>query len=129
MFGSVVLALGALFFLFSSAGAGIAPAAFADRLGLNTADAGGRNEIRAQYGGFFLAVALICAGALVGAVAQQTALIVLVVLFGGVFAGRLAALALNGGAAGYGRAIVALHLVDAGGLALALAALVIDARG
>jgi hypothetical protein len=47
-------------------------------------------------------------------------------VFGGLFAGRLVSLALNGGVADYGATILALYAIDAIGLALAIAALVLD---
>jgi len=47
----------------------------------------------------------------------------MIVIFGGLIAGRLVSLALDGGIAGYGPTIRALHAIDAIGLALAIAAL------
>jgi hypothetical protein len=109
---TAVLGAGVLFCLATSLSSATSPAKFAERLGLAVANAGGVNEIRAQYAGFFLAVALACAGALIGVVPRAIALAVLVVVFGGLFAGRLAALALNRGLKGFGRTIIALHVID-----------------
>jgi hypothetical protein len=128
-FGTAVLVIAGLFCLLTTWSSGAAPARFAEQLGLRIADAGGYNEIRAQYAGFFLAVALICAASLIGAVSRQAAFIVLVVVFGGLIAGRLAGLALNGGVAGYGPTIRALYAIDSIGFALAAAALFVDGRG
>jgi hypothetical protein len=128
MFGTIVLALAMLFFLYTSWRSGTAPAEFAERLGLSVANAGGYNEIRAQYAGFFFAAALACMASLAGAMPRQAAFIVLAVIFGGLLAGRLVSLALNGGIAGYGHTIVALYAIDASGLALAVTALVLQQR-
>jgi hypothetical protein len=128
MFGSIVLMIAALFFLLTTWTSGSAPAEFATRLGLNITNAGGYNEIRAQYAGFFLAAALACAASLVGVVPRQAAFIVLIVVFGGLFAGRLVSLVVDGGVAGYGSTIVGLHAIDAIGLALGITALALENR-
>jgi hypothetical protein len=128
MFGTIVLAIAALFFLLTAWRSGSAPAEFAARLGLNIATAGGYNEIRAQYAGFFLASALVCTASLVGVVPRQAAFMLLIVAFGGLFAGRVVSLVVDGGVAGYGSTIVGLHAIDAIGLALAIAALVLEHR-
>jgi len=52
MFGTIVLVIATLFFLYTAWSSGIAPVEFAERLGLAAANAGGYNEIRAQYAGF-----------------------------------------------------------------------------
>lgn len=104
----------------------MAPARFAERLGLAIANTGGYNEIRAQYAGFFLAVAVVCGASLAGVVSRQAAFVVLIVVFGGLIAGRLASLALDGGAAGYGPTIRSLYLIDGIGFTLAIAALAVD---
>ena len=78
------------------------------------ANTGGYNEIRAQYAGFFLAIAVVCGASLAGVVSRQAAFVVLAVVFGGLIAGRLASFALDGGAAGYGRTLV---LMEIGGTA------------
>jgi len=128
-FGSIVLAIAALFCLWTAGISGMKPRAFAARLGLTVANPGGENEVRAQYAGFFLAVGAVCAAALAGLAPRQAALIVLAVVFGGLIAGRLASLALNRGVAGYGPTIRALYAIDCVGFALAVAALVIERAG
>jgi hypothetical protein len=128
MFGTIVLAISTLFFLYTTWMSGTAPAEFGERLGLTVANPGGYNEIRAQYAGFFLAAALVCMASLAGAVPRQASYTVLAVIFGGLLAGRLVSLALDGGMAGYGRTIVALYAIDASGLALAVAALALQHR-
>jgi hypothetical protein len=127
LFGTVVLVVGGLFFLLTAWSSGTAPASFANRLGLAIADAGGLNEIRAQYAGFFLAAALACGGALAGWLPRQAGFLVMMVIFGGLIAGRVLSLALDGGMAGYGPTIRALYVIDAVGLGLAIAALAFSA--
>src|SRR5215470_106211 len=113
LFGTTVLVAGTFFFLLTTWSSGTAPQQFAARLGLAVADAGGVNEIRAQYAGFFLAAALVCGAALVGFVARQSALVVIAVIFGGLIGGRLASLAIDRSVAGYGATIRALLVIDA----------------
>jgi len=126
IFGTGVLAVGGLFSLFTTWTSARAPARFAAGLGLGLANPGGYNEIRAQYAGFFLAVAAACAAALLGFVPRRAAFLVLAVVFGGLIAGRLASLAIDGGIAGYGPTIRTLYAIDSLGFALALTALAID---
>jgi len=122
LFGTAVLVVGGLFLLTTWSSA-TAPGQFAAKLGLAIVDAGGSNEIRAQYAGFFLAAALMCGAALASWLPRQAAFLVMIVIFGGLIAGRIASLALDGSMAGYGPTIRALYAVDAIGLALAIAAL------
>jgi hypothetical protein len=126
LFGTFVLALCGLFFLLTTWRSAAEPAAFAARLGLGVANAGGVNEIRAQYAGFFFAAALLCGAALVGLVApRQSALLAVAMIFGGLIGGRLASLAIDRSVAGYGATIRALLVIDAVGFALAVAALML----
>jgi len=130
VFGTLVLVTAALFSLFTTWTSATAPAAFAEQLGLSIANAGGTNEIRAQYAGFFLAVAIACVASIAGVVPRQSVYLILVVVFGGLITGRAASLLLNHGMSGYGPTIMALYAIDATGLALSLAALSFDgARG
>jgi hypothetical protein len=126
IFANTVLVINVLFCLLTAWSSASAPDGFAARLGLGILDAGGLNEVRAQYSGFFLAVALACATSLGGVLNRQAALVVLVVVFGGLFAGRIVSLALNAGVSGYGPTILALHVIDVIGLGLAAAALALD---
>ena len=128
-FGAGVLVVAVAFCLITTWNAGMAPAAFAERLGLTVANPGGSNEVRAQYAGFFLAVAVACIAALAGAMPRETSYIVLAVVFGGLIVGRLASLGLDGSMAGYTQTIVALYAIDALGCALAVIALVLDRSG
>ena len=125
-FGTAVLVINILFFLLTTWSSATAPESFAAKLGLGIVNAGGINEVRAQYSGFFLAAALVCTASLFGLLSRQTSFVVLGAVFGGLFAGRLVSLALDGGVAGYGPTILALYAIDAIGLALAVAAYVLD---
>jgi hypothetical protein len=120
---TLYLTLTAIFFLASGAYAMSRPQAFAAALDLTTLRAGGLNEVRAQYGGFFLALGLACALAALGIVEPRLGLGAAALTFGGVIAGRLLGLAIDRSAAGYGASIRTLFLVDAAGCALAVAAL------
>ena len=126
MFGSTVLVLGLLFCLLTTWSSATAPESFAGRLGLNIANAGGINEIRSQYAGFFMAVAIVCALSLAGMLSRQASFVVLATVFGGLIAGRFVSLAMNGGVEGYGRTIIALFAIDSIGFASAVASLVLD---
>jgi hypothetical protein len=125
-FGMAVLVAATLFCLLTAWVSAMAPGAFAERLGLAIANAGGMNEIRAQYAGFFTAAALVCAASLGGMLPRPAAFILLAAIFGGLIAGRLVSLALNGGVAGYSPTILSLYVIDSVGLALALTALALD---
>jgi hypothetical protein len=127
-FGTCVLVVSALFCLLTTWTSATAPGGFAERLGLVIANAAGANEIRAQYAGFFLAVASVCAISLAGAVSRQSAYLVLAVVFGGLIFGRLVSLALNGGIAGYTPTILALYAIDSLGFVLAVTAIAVDGQ-
>jgi len=62
----------------------------------------GLNDIRAQYGGFFLAAALVNGLALLGMPPRRASFIVDAVVFGSLITGRIASLAIQGGMNGYG---------------------------
>lgn len=122
IFGTAVLGISALFALATSIDSFVAPRRFGGRLGFAIAGADGLNEVRAQYGGFFLAVAMAGLAGLLGVIPRQAALIVTGTVFGGLILGRLVSLALDGGARHYNPTIKALFFVDSTGLALSLAA-------
>lgn len=127
-FGTFVLVIVTLFFLFTAWSGGVAPQEFGRRLGLIVANADGYNEIRAQYAGFFLASAAMCIAALAGGVPRQSVFILLSVTFGGLIAGRLTSLVLNRGLTGYGPTILALHIIDAIGFALTITAIMVNRK-
>lgn len=122
-FGTFVLTLASLFGILTAWLAAMRPGNFAARLGLAISNAGGINEVRAQYGGFFLAVSLVCIATLFGGLSRQTAFIVLIVVFAGLISGRLVSLVLNHGTSGYPPTILALYAIDSIGLLLSLIAL------
>src|SRR5215472_17249126 len=106
IFASTVLAFLAAFALLTSYSAFRAPKLFAEQLGLDVAGADGLNEVRAQYGGFYLVVAAVGALALVGRVLMSSALLVTTVIFGGLILGRIASLVLDGGWSKYRRGMI-----------------------
>jgi hypothetical protein len=125
-FGALVLVAAAAFCLATAWRSFTAPEQFARQLGMTLSNAGGFNEIRAQYAGFFFAMACVCGAALRGLFARDYAFVVLATLFGGLIGGRLISLAINRGIGGYGPTILALYGVDTAGCGLALAALALD---
>jgi hypothetical protein len=125
-FGTAVLVVAVLFCLLTTLSSAANPEAFAGRLGISLSNAGGINEIRAQYAGFFLATGIVCALSLSVVLPRQVSFVLLSAIFGGLFFGRLVSLVLNGGFSGYSATIRSLYAIDAVGLALALAALVYD---
>lgn len=122
-FGTFVLTLASLFGILTAWLAAMRPGNFAARLGLAISNAGGINEVRAQYAGFFLAVSLVCIATLFGGLSRQTAFIVLIVVFAGLISGRIVSLVLNHGTSGYPPTILALYAIDSIGLLLSLIAL------
>jgi hypothetical protein len=129
MFGTSVLVLNVLFCLLTVWQSATAPEGFAGKLGLAVVNAGGLNEVRAQYSGFFLAMAIVCMASLVGWIPRQASFVIITAVFGGLLTGRLVSLALNAGVAGYPPTIRALYVIDAVGLVLAIASLVLDQPG
>jgi Domain of unknown function (DUF4345) len=125
--GTVVLAASSLFALATSWDSFRTPRRFAERLGLVLPGADGLNEVRAQYGGFFLAVAASGGAALAGLIPREAGLIVAGTVFGGLILGRLVSLLLDGGVRHYGGTIRALFFIDAFGLAAVIAAVAAEA--
>jgi Domain of unknown function (DUF4345) len=123
MFGSVILAIAAVFFLVSAVSAAMSPERFAGLLGLEAAGASGRNEVRAQYAGIFLMITLACLAALAGYAPRQAAFIVLIVALGGCTLGRIASLITDRGFGGYNGVIRMLFAVDTLGFVAASAGL------
>jgi hypothetical protein len=120
---TIYLAVTGIFFVASGAYAATRPQAFAGALDLTTLRAGGLNEVRAQYGGFFSVLGATCLLAAFGMVDRRFGLGAAAITFGGVIAGRLWGLAIDRSLAGYGPTIRGLILADAAGCALAVAAL------
>lgn len=121
-FEKIVLFCVSLSFLWTSWTSFLFPRQFAERLGFIISGLDGLNEIRAQYGGFFLAAALVNALSLFGVLPRQTSFIVNAAIFGGLMIGRGASLALDGRISGYGGVIRALFIIDSVGFSLMIAA-------
>ena len=126
VFGTAVLVIAGLFCLFTAWRSGTDPNLFAEQLGLIISNAGGVNEIRAQYAGFFLAAAIVCGASLAGVLPRNFSFVVLGTIFGGLILGRVTSLVLNGGITGYGPTILALFAIDAVGFTLAITAFVLN---
>ena len=124
--GTAVLAVAVLFCLLTTLSSGGDPEGFARRLGLTISDAGGINEIRAQYAGFFLAIAIVCGLSLGAVLPRQLSFVALSAIFGGLLFGRLVSGFMNGGFSGYSGTIRSLYVIDALGFVLALTALAYD---
>ncbi len=75
VFGTIVLMINVLFCLLTAWRSGTAPEGFAEKLGLAIVNAGGINEVRAQYSGFFRAVALVCTASLCGLISRQVSFV------------------------------------------------------
>ena len=125
-FGSIILVVAIPFFLLTTVSAGIRPERFAEQLGMRIVNAGGTNEIYAQYAGFFLAAAIVCLVALLGQTPRATAYVMLIAIFGGLLAGRMFSLIANGGVAGFTPTIVSLYAIDAVGLLVGAMAYAFD---
>ncbi len=104
------------------------PAVVAGLLGLVPQAPSGLNEMRAQYGGFFFFCGALAASAVAGWTPAAWTLVLLLVTFGGLTAGRLISLALDLGAGRYNPTIRALYFFDAGMALSAAAALSIELR-
>lgn len=126
LFGTVTLGITTLFYLSTSWSSFSNPKQFGERLGFALPGADGRNEIRAQYGGFFMAAAICGTLALVGWIPRSAAFIVNATIFGGLIFGRLVSLFLDGGIGKYGPLIRGLYAIDTLGFALAVVALVLN---
>jgi Domain of unknown function (DUF4345) len=127
-YSTIVLAVAGLFSLAIAARGLLAPALLGSSLGYGLPGADALNEVRAQYGGYFLAVAIACALAVFRVVPRPAALLLLTVTFGGVLFGRLVSLFLDGGFGVYGPTIQLLYVVDAVGLVAAAIALAGERR-
>jgi hypothetical protein len=122
-FGTAFLLASALFTAWTSWISLAAPDKFGKSLGYTLAGVDGRNEIRAQYGGFFLAVTIASILAVLEIIPRQAGFLVNAIVFGGLIAGRIVSLAFDGGMDGYGAVIRALFWIDATGFILSIAAL------
>ncbi|MCG8504754.1 MAG: DUF4345 family protein, partial [Sphingomonadales bacterium] len=90
MFQKAVLIIGILVAGYIALRALTAPEGLLAGTGIAVSNADGRNEIRAQYGGFYLAVAAALLLSLFGRLPVSFGLGVLLLAVGGVLVGRLA---------------------------------------
>jgi hypothetical protein len=125
-FGTVFLIASALFTTLTSWTSFTAPGGFAKQIGYVLVGLDGPNEIRAQYGGFFLAVTIASILALAGVVPRQAGFLVNAVVFGGLIGGRLVSLAVDSGIHGYSPFVRSLFVIDATGFILSMASLYLD---
>jgi len=88
---TLVLSLFGLFFLYTGVISFRNPGRFSKALSLETNGVSGEVEIRAQYGGFFLAAALSQFAPFVGLVSVFSAMVVSLTIFGGLIFGRIGA--------------------------------------
>lgn len=114
-----------LFFLYTGFVSFQRPESFARMLSLEAMGYSGRVEIRAQYGGFFFASALSQFAPVAGLMSMKTALIVALVIFGGLILGRLAALFTPRQGDKLSPIIRSLYWIDSLGFIAALASLIV----
>jgi len=123
VFSHLVLGVFALFFLYTGIMSLWRPEQFARALSLQPADRSGIVEIRAQYGGFFYVAAMTQFAPFFGIMTIQSALMISVVIFGGLFLGRICAIFLDGDGQPLTPMIRSLFAVDGIGFAAALSAM------
>lgn len=116
MFQRLVLAAGFLVSLFIAVVCLAAPETALADFGITVNDPNGRNEMRGQYGGFFVAMALVMALSFFDKLPRRFGVGVLLTLVGGVLLGRLITLVLEGPAtfADYSAALQITHFIDLG---------------
>ena len=114
MFAKIILALGALVAFYIGFVAVTNPTGVLSDYGLVVSDANGRNEIRGQYGGFFMVLGGVMIASLIGKLPQKFGLGVFLMTVGGVFLGRVSSLLLEGPAVftTYSSGIKALFAID-----------------
>lgn len=125
MFQKAVLIIGILVAGYIALRALTAPEGLLAGTGIAVSNADGRNEIRAQYGGFYLAVAAALLLSLFGRLPVSFGLGVLLLAVGGVLVGRLASIVIEGPAvfASYSAAIKTYLAFDIAIVVLTLLAL------
>ena len=125
-FRRAVLGLSALISAWIAYHGLFSPDAFMASFHIAVDDPVGRNEIRGQYGGFFVAVCIVLLGGAVGWLRTSTALILLAALYAGVLLGLISSLTFDGWDvfADYPQILKLAHGMDAIGLLLTLIALV-----
>lgn len=114
MFAKIVLILGAVMSAYIGVNALGSPGTVLTDFGVVVPGADGRNEIRGQYGGFFIVLAIVMALSVIGKLPERFGLGVFLMTVGGVLLGRIASLILEGPSifSSYSTNIQALHAVD-----------------
>ncbi|MEO9599537.1 hypothetical protein [Parasphingorhabdus sp.] len=120
---NTILAIFGLFFLYTGVISIRDPVGFARSLSLETVGWSGQVEIKAQYGGFFVAAAFSQFAPLVGMLNTQAALVVSLVIFGGLISGRLGALVVSARDEPLTSMIKSLYYIDGAGASASLALL------
>ena len=125
MFQRIVLGLGLIVTAYISVRALSAPEDVLASFGLIVDGADGRNEIRGQYGGFFGAVAVVMVLSLFGRLTERFGLSLLLITVGGVLAGRVLSIVIEGPAilSTYSSGIKILIIADIALVLLTLIAL------
>ncbi len=109
----IVLIVGIVAGLYIAMRATLSPAAMMANLDITLNSISALNEVRGQYGGFFLAFSLVLGMSLFGKLSTKVGLIVFLMTIGGVLFGRLLSLVLDGFAFGsYTPAIQGFMLID-----------------
>ena len=129
IFPCAALVIFALFFLYTGIVSFLQPTGFARSLSLEAIGRSGSVEIRAQYGGFFFAAALSQASPLLGLISVSTALIVALVIFGGLIVGRIGGLFFRAEGQKITPMIRNLFWIDAAGTLIAAAGLLTTQQG
>ncbi len=129
LFPDAALVIFGLFFLFTGITSFRQPAGFARSLSLEAVGRSGRVEIRAQYGGFFFAAAISQFAPLLKLISAHTALVVALVIFGGLILGRVGGLFFGSDRPALTPTIRNLFWIDAAGTIIAIAGLLITQQG
>ncbi len=119
----LVLSLFGLFFLYTGVISFLRPGRFAKSLSLDAIGVSGEVEIKAQYGGFFLAAALVQFAPFIGLLSEFSALIVSLTIFGGLVFGRIAAAMIGLRGQALSPMIKTLFVIDAVGFVAASGAI------
>ena len=117
---AIFLIVSALFCLATTIVAMVDPTKFGQRLGLRPQGADGHNEFRAQYAGFFLAVAVVDVLSIAAVLSIRIGLIANAMVFGGLFFGRLVSLVVDRKLGPYGSLVFALFFIDGIGFGLSM---------
>ena len=119
----VSLCIFGAFFFYTGVHSLCRPKQFGEMLSLQPIGRSGLIEIRAQYGGFFLAAALSQFAGLTALISIQTSFIVSLIIFGGLITGRFIALFDREDTSKITAPIMGLFFIDGCGALLSVVAL------